>query len=219
MSREAPRKSWILRKKQVTVTTWRFRLLIVLALAACIYLSYPSWLVAIGNTLLHREELQPADLILLDNFNPKYEVYAKAEELVEAGYATRVLAPVRIEGDPQADAVEKGIASVMGQTAGIQDLETLPVHHTEPVSLNVARQIADFLQKEGIHSVLVVSPGFRSSRSYLVYNRVFSARGVHVECVAAPGSTADGWWHTWHGVQDAGLEFSKLLYYKLWVLR
>jgi hypothetical protein len=83
----------------------------------------------------------------------------------------------------------------------------------------VALQVAKFLEDNGIRSVLVVSPGFRSTRSHLVYNHVLGPRGIRVQCVAARAPfSVDDWWHTWHGVQDVWLEFSKLLYYRFWVL-
>jgi hypothetical protein len=215
-------RRWILREKQVTATTWKFRLLVLLAALAVACLTYPSWLVAIGSGLLHEQKLEPADVILLENFDTDYAVFETAQRLVEAGYASRVLVPVRARnGQAQIALVEKGIAEVMSRVAGIEQCEILPVQHIEPVSLNVAHQIAQFLESEGIRSVLVVSPGFRSSRSYLVYDHVFTPRGIRVECTAAhtDDSGAFTWWHTWHGVQDTVLELGKLLYYRVWVLQ
>lgn len=214
-------KGWSLKKKQVTVTTWKFRLLILLVLVSVPCLSYPAWLVAIGSSLLHTEKLEPAEVILVENFDTEYSVFETAQGLVQAGYASRVLVPVRARKEAtQAGSVEKGFVEVMSQVAGIKEWEILPVRHIEPVSLNVARQIADFLENEGVHSVLVVSPGFRSARSYLVYDSVFRPRGIRVQCLAAatPDTAADTWWQTWHGVQDTGLEFGKFLYYRYWVL-
>jgi hypothetical protein len=219
MSRGAPWKSWVLTKKQVTVTTWRFRLLVLAAVTAVLYFSYPRGLIAIGNLLLHEEPLKPAELILLENFNPEYAVFEEARKLVGAGYASRVLIPVRCDdGTGQPDPIEEGIVKVMIQAAGMRQFEILPLRHTEPVSLNAARQILAFLERRGIRSVLVVSPGFRSARSYLVYDRVLTPRGIRVECVAAGGPPVNAWWRTFHGIQDTALELIKLLYYRFWVL-
>ena len=203
------------------MTTWKLRLLVLLAAIALPYFTYPAWLVAIGRGLLHEERLKPAEIILLENFDTDYSVFEAARSLVEAGYSVRVLVPVRSRKEAtQQGSVEKGFVEVMSRVAEIENYEILSVQHIEPVSLNVARQIADFLENEGIHSVLVVSPGFRSARSYLVYDSVFTPRGIRVQCFSAPtpGVAADSWWHSWHGVQDAGLEFAKLLYYRFWVL-
>jgi hypothetical protein len=216
------RQSWILKEKRVTVTTWKFRLLVLLAVCSLFWVTYPAWLVAIGSSLLHQEDLKPADVILLENYDSDYAVYETAHGLVRAGLSSRVLVPVRAQEEtPQIGAVEKGFAEVLSHAAGIDNWEVLPVRHSEPVSLNVARQIADFLVRNSIRSVIVVSPGFRSARSYLVYSTVFTPRGIRVQCRAAatPGIAADSWWHTWHGIQNTTLEFGKLLYYRLWVLQ
>lgn len=221
MTERAAWKGWILKKKHVTVTTWKFRLLIFLVTISLLSLTYPAWLVAIGGSLLHEEKLQPAEVILLENFGTDYAVFETAQGLVQAGYSSRVLVPVRAEAETaKAGAAQKGFVEVMSRVAGIETWEILPVQHIEPVSLNVARQIADFLERNGIRSVLVVSPGFRSARSYLVYDTVFTPRGIRVQCLAAPtaGAAADSWWHTWHGVQDTCLELAKFLYYRFWVL-
>jgi hypothetical protein len=222
MTERPKRKSWILKEKQVTVTTWKFRLLLLLAAVSLAYVTYPGWLVAIGNSLVHDEELKPAEVILLENYDTDYAVYEAAHDLVQAGYASRILVPVRALGEPpRVSTVEKGFAEAMSRIARIDDWEVLPVQHTEPVSLNVARQIADFLEQRAIRSVIVVSPRFRSARSYLVYKTIFTPRGIRIQCRAAAPSevTVDSWWHTWHGIQDISLEFGKLLYYRVWVLQ
>jgi hypothetical protein len=207
----------VLKDKQVT--TWRFRLLVFLTAIALLALSYPAWLVAIGSSLLHQQDPEPAEVILLENFDTDYVVFETAQRLVEAGYSSRVVIPVRAKGEtPARGLVQSGFVEVMSRVAGLEKWEILPVEHAEPVSLNVARQIAEFLQREGIRSVLVVSPGFRSARSYLVYDSVLTPRGIRVQCVAATEAAPDNWWHTWHGVQDTGLEFAKFLYYRFWVL-
>lgn len=214
-------KSWILKTKQITVTTWKFRLLVLFSTISLFYLTYPAWLIAIGSSLLHEEEPEPAEIILLENFDTDYAVFETAQGLVEAGYSSRILVPVRASEDrTRISSVREGFVDVMSRVAGIEEYKILPVRHIEPVSLNVARQIADFLEAERIHSVLVVSPGFRSARSYLVYDNVFTPRGIHVQVLTAaiPGAAAGTWWHTWHGVQDTCLEFGKLLYYRFWVL-
>lgn len=220
IERQTTWKNWILRKKQVTLTTWKFRLLVLFVILSPLYLTYPAWLVAFGDTLAHEDELEQADLLLLENFSTDYAVFETAENLVRSGYSSQVLVPVRTdEGSIEADTVEEGFVEVMSRAARIDQYEILPVQHVEPISLNVAHQIADFLQDKRIRSVIVVAPRFRSARSYLVYRNVLTPLGIRVQCVAAATSTArDNWWHTHHGLQDVFLQFFKLLYYRFWLL-
>jgi hypothetical protein len=210
-------RGWMLKKKLVTVTTWKFRIIALLVIASLLYATYPAPLVAIGRSLVHQEKLEPADLILLENFDSDYSVFAAGENLVREGYSSRVLVPVQAT---EQTAVETGFAEVLSRVVGIEKYEVLPVRYSEPISLNVARQIADFAATEGVRSIIVVSPRFRSARSYLVYRSIFTPRGIRVQGLAADSSRSPGdWWHSWHGVQDIGLEYGKLLYYRLWVLR
>lgn len=202
------------------MTTWKLRFLTLLLLLSALYFAYPAWLAAIGASLVHDEKPHAADLLLIENYDTDYFVFEAAEALIRAGYASRVLVPVVAGRDTlQPGLVQKGFVEVMSRIAGVESYEILPVRHDEPVTLNVAVQVADFLEDNGIRSVLVVSPRFRSARSYRVYDHVLTPRGIALQCVAAPAPMEAGtWWHTWHGVQDVWLEFSKLLYYRFWVL-
>ncbi len=213
-------RGWIVKRKVVRTTTWRFRLLVVGALALLLYGTHALWLTAVAGSLVHTEKLEAADVLLLENFDTHYLVFEKAAELLHSGCAPRVLVPVLVQRiGEEANSVDRGFVEVMCKVAGINDYEIVPVKPREPISLNTARQIAGYLTKEGIKSVIVVSPKFRSARSYLVYDTVFTPRGIHVQCQAAGGEkTPRNWWHTWHGIQDVGLEFAKLLYYRVWVL-
>ena len=211
---------WCFRTKQVTVTTWKLRFLALLLPFAALYLTYPAWLVAVGASLIHDDKPLSADVLLLENYDTDYLVFESAEALLRAGYSTRVLVPVLAEDQTmEPGSVHKAFAEVMGRVAGIGSFEIIPVLHTEPVTLSVAVQVAKYLENNGIRSVLVVSPRFRSTRSHLVYNHVLGPRGIRVQIVSARAPiSVDDWWHSWHGVQDIWLEFSKLLYYRFWVL-
>jgi hypothetical protein len=196
------------------------RFLALLLLLSALYLAYPAWLVAVGASLVHGEQPHAADLLLIENYDTDYFVFEAAEALVRAGHASRVLVPVIAGPDRrQPGLVQKGFVEVMSRIARVESYEILPVQHDEPVTLSVAVQVADFLEDNGIRSVLVVSTLFRSARSYRVYDHVLTPRGIAFQCVAAQAPMEVGtWWHTWHGVQDVWLEFSKLLYYRFWVL-
>jgi hypothetical protein len=212
--------NWVFKRKQVRVTTWRFRLIVLSAAALLVYLTHTVWLEAIGRSLIHEQDLEPADVLLLENFDTEYLVFEMGSTLLRSGYAERVLIPIIIpEKAAGVNLVEQGFVEVMCRVARIDKCRILPVRQTEPISLNAARQIADTLESEGLDSVIVVSPRFRSARSFLVYDSVFTPRGIRVQCQAASAvRTYNNWWKTWHGLQDIGLETAKLLYYRLWVL-
>jgi hypothetical protein len=72
----------------------------------------------------------------------------------------------------------------MARVARLQNAEILPIRIFEPISLNAAYQIRDFLTKEHLRSVIVVTGGFRSKRSLLVYHTVLDPAGIKVGCMA-----------------------------------
>src|SRR5262249_33883626 len=82
-----------------------------------------------------------------------------------------------------------------------------------------AYQIRDFLTTEHLRSVIVVTPGFRSKRSALVYHAVLDPVGIKVHCVPVFGQmTPAKWAKTWHGIQGVTEQFLKLQYYRFYVL-
>ena len=108
---------------------------------------------------------------------------------------------------------------MMSQLARIGEPEIIPIRAIEPINLNAAYQIRDFLTKEHLRSVIVVTPGFRSERSYLVYHMVLAPARIKVYCMPVFGlETPENWTKTWHNIQEVTEQFLKLLYYRFYVL-
>jgi hypothetical protein len=178
------------------------------------------WMLKIGQSLVCTEEVSPSDVILVENFDPHYLVFERAAALHKAGLAVRVLVPTDASRDPErANPVSQGIAELMARVARLQNVEILPIRIREPVSLNAAYQIRDFLSKEHLSSVIVVTDGFRSRRSALVYHAVLDPAGIKVGCMPVfGGNTPKNWTVTWHGIEDVTEQFLKLQYYRFYVL-
>src|SRR2546425_7089935 len=166
-------------KKQSVRTTWKLRagaLVVVLLVATA---TRGFWISRLATSLVCTGEVAPSDIILVENFDPNYLVFERAAELQKAGLARRALVPVQASRDPAiANPVSKGIADVMGRQARLAAWETIPVRETEPISLNVAYQIRDRLVRDHVRSVLVVTVGFRSRRTSLVYHTVLRDTGT-----------------------------------------
>jgi hypothetical protein len=108
---------------------------------------------------------------------------------------------------------------VMSNVARLDSPELVPVQEIEPISLNAAYQIRDFLVAQHVGSVAVITPGFRSQRSFLVYRRVFGDAGIATRCVPVFGPmTADTWTQSWHGIQQVAEQFLKLQFYRFYVM-
>src|SRR5262249_42871878 len=133
---------------------------------------------------------------------------------------SRAVVPVQVSSDPLIpNAIEQGIAELMARQARMGSWETIPIREVEPITLNAATQIRDYLGRSAVNSVIVVSPGFPSRRSMLVYRAVLGEAGMQVRCDPVFGiTTPNRWTDTWHGIQGVAEEFLKLQYYRFYVL-
>jgi len=201
-------------------STWKFRVVTVIVLILMPTMTRGFWAPRLAGSLVCTGAPLPSDIMLVENFDSKYLVFERAAELEKMGFAPRALVPVPASNDPAiANPVFKGIAELMARQARMGTWEILPIQETEPISLNVAYQIRDQLAREHIRSMLIVTPGFRSRRTSLVYQSVLRDVGTQVSCVPVFGrADPEHWTDTWHSIQDVTQEFLKLQYYRFYVM-
>ncbi len=207
-------------RKEALKTTWKFRLVLFMLVILPVFATRKLWTLTIGQSLVCTEEIRPSDVLLIENFDPNYLVFERAATLQRAGLAARVLIPTDISGDSEkATLVSQGIAEFMAQIARLREPEILPIHIREPISLHAAYQLRDFLIREHLRSAMIVTEGFRSQRSSLIYQAVLEPAGITVSCIPVFGqNTPQNWTMTWHGMQDVMEQFLKLQYYRFYVL-
>jgi hypothetical protein len=189
-----------------------------------VYRMRPVWILWVGQSLVCAETIGQSDLIVVENFDPDYLVYERAAAIHHAGFAARVLIPIHVSPEPGPldagpYAMAEGLAELTSRLVGIDDPEILPIRAIEPISLNAAYQLRDYLTREHLRSVIVVSPTFRSMRSYLVHQAVLAPVGITVHCV--PDSrleTRENWTESWHDLEEITQQFLKLLFYRFYVL-
>src|SRR5439155_10712211 len=117
-----------------------------------------------------------------------YLLFERAAALEKAGVAPTTLVPVEASPDATvANPVSSGIAEVMARQARLRAWRMIPFRTIEPISLNAALQIRARLTADRITSVIVVAPGFRSRRSFLVYRATLGTAGIAVRCVPVFG--------------------------------
>jgi hypothetical protein len=207
-------------RKESLKTTWKLRFLVLFLVVAGAAFIWGFGTPRIARSLVCAENSLPSDALLLENFDPNYLVFERAEALRREGVAARILVPTSSDKDGKPSAVAQGTVELMAKVAWIPNFEIIPIQPSEPISLNAAEQIKDFLAGQGVKSVVVVAPAFRSRRSALVYDSVLAPAGIRVGCVPVFGTTnPDNWTETWHGIQDVAEQFLKLQYYRLYVLR
>jgi hypothetical protein len=208
-------------RKEVWKTTWAFRVVSIGLLCVLAYVTRPVWTRAVAESLVcsQAHDVNSVDAAVIDDLDRDYLAFERARTLRQTGVTSRVLVPVDVLANGEPSPVSSTIVQDLARLARVGDIETVPVLATEPISLNVALHVRQFLTDKGIRSVAVVTPRFRSERSMLIYRAVLEAVGVAAYCVPVAGMRSpDTWTQSWHGVQDVALQFVKLQYYRFYVL-
>jgi hypothetical protein len=209
--------------KESTRTTWKLRIGALVVVMLIWMVTSGFWTTEIARSLVCARDVTPSDVILIENFDPNYLLFARAAALEKAGLARRALVTVQIyqapSGPPVINPVSQGIAEVMARQARIGVWGIIPIRETEPISLNAAAQIREHLAREQVKSLIVVTTGFRSRRSLLIYRAVLNGSDVQVRCDPVFGpTTPERWTNTWHGIEEVAQQFLKLQYYRFYVL-
>src|SRR5215468_9661997 len=153
-------------RKESLKTTWKFRIGLVVILLLLGLLTRGLWTVAIARSLVCRENVSTSDGLLLENFDPDYLVFERAASLERAGVSSRILVPVLGPNDPKTpNVIATGFTEMMAHVARLPNFEVIPIEEIEPISLNTAKQILEYLKGQHVTSIVVVSPAFRSRRS------------------------------------------------------
>lgn len=203
-----------------TRTTWKLRLALPALLLAGLWLTSGWWTVEIARRLVCEADGRASDAILIENLDPDYLLFEHARRLRDQGAAPRVLVPTWTDRDTnEPNLVALGTVQVMARVSRLDPIEIVPVREAEPITLNTARDVQHFLDREHIRSVIVVTPLFRSRRSALVYGATLGRAGIIVRCEPVRGTAGlNSWTRNWHGIQNVIEQWLKLLYYRVLVL-
>jgi len=88
----------------------------------------------------------------------------------------------------------------------------VPVRH--PITLREAEVVLNNLSRENIKSAILVSPGFHTRRSYLVYQYIGRPLQIKIFPEASfTGYNLDNWLVQERGFRDFTVELFKLVYY------
>src|SRR5438552_19210918 len=113
-SSNAPRWTrYFVYRAEHTRTTWKFRVGFVALIVVAAWLTRGWWTVAVARSLVCDGNGAPSDAILVENFDPDYLVFERATRLRRAGFAARVLVPIRTDpGTAEINAVAPSTAEV-----------------------------------------------------------------------------------------------------------
>lgn len=95
-----------------------------------------------------------------------------------------------------------------------KDFKIIVTHIHHPLTLVSAKGVMENISKENIKSAILLSPGFHTRRSYLVYQYVCNPYKIKIFPSACFNSyKLDHWWLREDGFRDFALESMKLVYY------
>lgn len=98
-----------------------------------------------------------------------------------------------------------------------KDFEIMVTHIHEPITLTEAQGALKLIARENIKTAVLLTPGFHTRRSYLVYQYVGNLYKITIYPQAClNGYKLDKWWVQEGAARDFSAEAVKLAYYVLW---
>ena len=186
--------------------------LVLLVLAAVVYLARDVWLGALGSALVHDEGAGKAEIAVVLAGDAWGNRLTKGAELVRQGYVPLVLVsgPPAFYGGNEADAA---IHFAIGK--GYPAEWFIPLRHTALSTREEATAVLDALRQRHIHSALLVTSSYHSARARRIFRDVKRRRGggpeLRVVATADRFFSVAGWWRNREGRKIAFMEWAKTL--------
>jgi uncharacterized SAM-binding protein YcdF (DUF218 family) len=217
-----------IRRVTVWKTTWRLRLTLAATCGVLFGVPAPFWAERVGSSLVAQDALERADVVIADvTAWPSIEVLEQAARLYRAGYAGRMLLTRYVPND-RLDAAGIRVSRRFDEVLRIytreldlrdEEVETIPIEVSDPVTLNTARQVAAHCESQGVRSAILVTSLFHSRRSALSFRQWLEPHGVKL--ISRPvesGLRVNNWWRTKDGLRTVLQESVQLAYYRFFVL-
>lgn len=186
---------------------WFLGGLLLLTLAAVLYVSRDVWLTRIAAALIHTDPLEPAEIVVVLAGDRYGHRILKSAELVELGYAPRVLVngPMGFYGLSEASlsidfAVQRG--------APREIFEPFPMDSNS--TMQEAQLVDAELRRRGVRQALVVTSDFHTRRARYIFQRYSSGTVEYFfRASRTQGFDPERWWHSREGRKVVFLECLK----------
>ncbi len=181
----------------------------MLAIVLLLCVTHPVWLGWAGNFLVKTDPLEVADIIVALSGDGSGRRLLRAVELVEQGYAPRVLipGPRAAYGVPESD-----LALEFARREGLdrEILEGFPIDATS--TLEELAFVDRELRRRGVKKALVVTSNFHTRRARNIYRRHASGAIEYIFVAAgSPQFDPDSWWKTRDGREVLVIEYIKTI--------
>jgi uncharacterized SAM-binding protein YcdF (DUF218 family) len=186
--------------------------LALLILGVVVFLARDLWLAALGKALIHDDGAGKAEIAVVLGGDQWGHRLIKGAELVRQGYVPLVL----VSGPPgMYDINEADAAIQFAVRKGYPAEWFIPLRHTGLSTREEAVAVLDALKQRNIHSFLLVTSDYHTSRARRIYLSTERQRGggPDLRVVASPDHffTATAWWHNREGQKIAFMEWTKTL--------
>ena len=192
----------------------RNRLLLTLALLAILVVTRQSWLTAMGDVLVARDELWPADVIVVLAGNSPFRA-RHAETLYARGLAPHVIIsnePLSSHGVQTTwmDLREKGLVHL-----AIPDDAIVPIPEISDSTYEEAGYSRNIMLERGWKTAILVTDPFHMRRAVMTFRQALEPTGLRVVASPAEGSKygVDNWWTDRNAIMRVAQEYLKLGYY------
>ena len=206
-------------------SVWRRRLLLSAAIPMLLivffYVFRTNVAAAVGNFLVVRDRLEPADLIFLLNGDPSVRPQLAATLWREGMAPQIVIAREQDSPGVQAGAYPNPTDTniFMLQKLGVPEEKIRQLKPPGGVShtFDEAKALLGYYRERSFGKVIVVTSDLHSRRASFIFHRIFSSTPVRIELapVADLKYGAANWWTMEDGVIGCQNEYLKLFYYHL----
>lgn len=108
---------------------------------------------------------------------------------------------------------------VLEFTSDTGRFKKIPIIPRDPITLNLAFQVAEFLKSKNYRRILIISESYHSQRTKLAFRKAFENYGTEISTIPSElGITKNNWWKSDIGLSTVFSETVKLIYYWLFVL-
>ena len=189
---------------------------LLLALLALAVVFHSVWLGAAGDFLVARDELRPADAIVVLAGNSPYRAQ-HAVELYKAGWAPRVIVSNELV---LSHGVELSWLELRRAGLVALDLPTeavVPLDQVAQSTYHEAVQSRDVMLRQGWRTAILVTDPFHMRRASWAFHGVWDKAGLEVIASPAEGSkyVVSNWWRDPNKATRVIQEYVKYPYYVL----
>jgi uncharacterized SAM-binding protein YcdF (DUF218 family) len=190
------------------------RFLSIVLVLGILFLTHQTWLTAAGDFLVARDELRPADAIVVLAGNSPYRSQ-HAADLYRRGLAARVIISNEAVSSHGMQTTWLELRARGVVELDIPDEAIVPIEAVSDSTSEEAEFSRDLMLRHGWRSAILVTDPFHMRRASMIFRKAFEPAGLSVAASPAEGSKygVASWWHDRNGIMRVAQEYLKFGYY------